>query len=71
MSLGERVTYTWTYLDDGGADVGRSEAFPTREAAEAWMGQAWEELLERGVQEVALQDDERGTRIYRMGLGEE
>jgi hypothetical protein len=64
------VSFTWAYLDDGGAEVGRSEAFQGREAAEEWMGRAWEDLLERGIEEVALEDDERRTRVYRMGLRE-
>jgi len=64
------VTFSWAYLDDGGSEVGRSEAFPDREAAEEWMGQAWQDLLERGIEEVALIDDDRGRRVYRMGLRE-
>ena len=34
------------------------------------MGQAWQDLLERGVEQVALEDGERGSRVYRMGLRE-
>lgn len=65
------MTFSWTYLDGEGREIGRSDAFSERQAAEDWMGQAWEDLLEHGIEEVALQDDERGKRIYRMGLGEE
>ncbi|MEX2459595.1 MAG: hypothetical protein WD770_11510 [Actinomycetota bacterium] len=61
--------FIWRYLDDAGEERGRSEPFPDREAAEAWMGEAWEDLLAAGHAEVALHDDDRGTRIYRMGLG--
>jgi hypothetical protein len=60
--------FTWTYLDDGGQEVGRSAAFADRQAAEDWMGQSWQDLLERGIEEVALEDEGRGTRVYRMGL---
>ena len=62
--------YTWVYLDRSGREVGRSKGFPDRQAAEDWMGQAWEELLESGVVEAALEDEERGRRVYRMGLEE-
>jgi hypothetical protein len=60
--------FAWDYLDADGADVGRSETFAGREAAEEWMGEAWEDLLERGIEEVALIDLDRGNRVYRMGL---
>jgi len=33
------------------------------------MGEAWEELIERGVHEVALTDEDAGRTIYRMELG--
>ena len=62
--------FTWRYLNEAGDERGRSEPFPDREAAEAWMGEAWEDLLEAGHAEVALHDDDRDTRIYRMGLSE-
>ena len=32
------------------------------------MGDAWEELLERGIRDVELVDLARDARIYRMGL---
>jgi hypothetical protein len=60
--------FTWRYLDASGEETGRSESFPDRDAAEAWMGGAWEELLEVGYEEVALHDEERDRRVYRMGL---
>ncbi len=59
--------HTWRYLDASGGDAGRSEPFDRREDAEAWMGEAWEQLLERGIESVELLDGER--RLYRMGLG--
>ena len=64
------MSFAWDYLDAGGTTVGRSEPFAGREDAEAWMGDAWEELLEQGIREVALVDLARDARIYRMGLGE-
>jgi len=59
----------WDYLDAGGRTMGRSEPFAERSAAEDWMGQAWEELAEQGVQEVELRDEKTGRTVYRMGLG--
>jgi hypothetical protein len=34
------------------------------------MSDAWADLRERGVEEVALNDEGLGRRVYRMGLGE-
>jgi hypothetical protein len=55
-------------LDEAGLDLGSSEEFADREAAESWMGDSWQDLLDRGVDEVALVDRARGRRVYRMGL---
>ena len=60
----------WGYLDAEGGQVGESEPFEDRESAEAWMGQAWADLLDRGVEEVVLRDRDRGRTLYRMGLRE-
>ena len=64
------VSFVWAFLGEDGEEVGRSGSFPDREAAEDWMGESWQDLLERGVEEVALQDEDRGNRVYRMGLRE-
>jgi hypothetical protein len=58
----------WRYLDADGREVGRSEPFEARGHAEAWMGEAWSDLLGRGVEEVALVDRDRDRTLYRMGL---
>lgn len=58
----------WRYLDADGRDVGGSEPFRARDQAEAWMGEAWSDLLDRGVEEVALVDRDRDRTLYRMGL---
>jgi len=63
------VSFRWEYLDADGKPAGRSEAFEQRSAAEEWMGQAWEELAERAVQEVVLRDEDADRTLYRMGLG--
>lgn len=60
--------FEWRYLDAEGRHVGASERFDDREGAEAWIGDAWSDLLERGVEEVVLVDRERGRTLYRMGL---
>jgi hypothetical protein len=63
--------FGWTYLDATGAELGASRTFPDAESAEAWMGDCWRDLLENGVEEVALHDHVRDRRVYRMGLGAE
>jgi hypothetical protein len=63
--------FVWRYLDAAAADAGESESFPDREGAEAWLGEAWSDLLQRGVEEVVLEDRGRGRTIYRMGLRED
>jgi hypothetical protein len=63
--------FLWRYLDDRGQDVGTSEGFRRREDAESWMGEAWADLLDRGIEEVALLDEDRDEPLYRMGLGPE
>ena len=62
--------FTWRYLDASGGEAGTSERFADREAAEAWMGEPWAELLDRGIEHVVLVDEAAGKTIYRMGLRE-
>ncbi|MFL5767351.1 MAG: hypothetical protein ACJ758_05830 [Actinomycetota bacterium] len=62
--------YGWSYLDSYGEEVGRSAPFEDSEAAEAWMGDSWRDLLENGVEEVVLIDHARKRTLYRMGLSE-
>jgi hypothetical protein len=61
----------WRYLDKAGREFGTSAAFGDRAAAEAWMGEGWAGLLEAGVEEVALVDEDDDRILYRMGLREE
>ncbi len=63
--------YAWTYIDGSGEEIGRSPRFSDTEAAEAWIGSSWQDLLENGIEEVVLMDHARQRRIYRMGLGAE
>lgn len=62
--------FEWRYLDARGERAGQSAPFEDRETAEAWMGEAWADLLARGVEEVALHDGDRDRTVYRMGLRE-
>jgi hypothetical protein len=62
--------FVWRYLDVAGDELGESEPFEEREAAETWLGESWSDLLQRGIEEVALEDRERRRTLYRMGLRE-
>jgi hypothetical protein len=62
--------FAWRYLGKEGREIGESDLFGDRDAAETWMGEAWSELLDRGVEQVVLEDRGRGRTLYRMGLGE-
>jgi len=61
----------WTFFDGTGQEIGHSPTFPDAEAAEAWIGTSWRDLLDNGVEEVVLVDHARHQRLYRMGLGTE
>jgi hypothetical protein len=63
--------FVWRYLDASGGQVGESGSFEEREAAEAWLGDTWSDLLQRGIEEVVLEDRDRGRTLYRMGLRED
>jgi hypothetical protein len=63
--------FAWTYLDAAGEEVGSSPRFDDAEEAEDWIGSSWPELHENGVEAVVLFDQERGRKLYRMGLGAE
>ncbi|TMK85410.1 MAG: hypothetical protein E6G44_07250 [Actinobacteria bacterium] len=63
--------FVWHYLDQTGGELGASDPFPDQDAAEGWMGEAWRDLRDRGVEEVVLVDERRSQRVYRMGLSAE
>ena len=63
--------FTWTYLDQSGEEVGRSGRFDDPDAAEDWISSSWQDLFENGVEAVVLYDQDRGRKVYRMGLGAE
>ena len=62
--------FAWLFLDSYAGELGTSEQFPDREAAEAWMGEAWADLRDRGVEQVELVDRSSGLSVYRMSLAE-
>ena len=52
------MAWLWTYE---GAP-GESQEFPDQAEAEAWLGEAWRELLDTGVTAVTLTED--GREVY-------
>ena len=58
--------WQWVLHDAGGNDMRSSEDFESKEAAEAWMGEHWSELLDEGAETVSL--THAGAHQYRMGL---
>jgi len=56
------MTWTWTFESSTGDVIGRSEAFESRGDAESWVGEAFGDLLEQGIDQVRLFDGE--TEIY-------
>jgi len=60
--------FTWTLQDSDGKDLRTSEAFTTKEEAEAWMGAEWSALRDEGGEYVLLKQGD--DVVYRMGLSE-
>ena len=60
--------FTWTLQDSEGKDLRTSEAFTTKEEAEAWMGDEWSALRDEGGEYVLLKEGD--AVVYRMGLSE-
>ena len=67
------MAWTWRYEDSSGAPVVPADGAPTAEPftnqadAESWIGENWRALLEAGVQQVVLFQDDH--RVYGpMGL---
>ncbi|HEV2889308.1 MAG TPA: hypothetical protein VGX28_02950 [Frankiaceae bacterium] len=48
------MAWKWTY-DTGG----ESGELPSQADAEAWLGEAWRDLLDSGVKAVTLREDDR------------
>jgi hypothetical protein len=62
--------FVWRYLGAEGEEAGRSELFPDRAAAEAWLSESWSRLWDLGVHEVVLMDETDSRDLYRMSLSE-
>lgn len=63
------MAWTWRYetADGEPAPGGGSQQFPTQSDAETWIGESWRELLDSGVDQVSLLEDER-VAYGPMGL---
>ncbi|HYT10086.1 MAG TPA: hypothetical protein VEL73_05430 [Mycobacteriales bacterium] len=68
------MTWTWRYQDTEGQPLPDPPAgqappapsFGTKGDAESWLGETWRDLLDAGVQQVALVED--GRVEYAMPL---
>lgn len=62
--------WTWRYETADGSSVspaaGTDQSFGNQADAESWLGEAFRELLDQGVDQVTLLED--GTPAYTMGL---
>jgi hypothetical protein len=57
------MAWTWRYENAEGKrvrpeGVPASERFPTQSDAETWIGESWRDLLEAGVDQVTLLEDD-------------
>lgn len=57
------MAWKWRYENESGAAVPgqpeHSQDFPTQSDAETWIGESWRELLDGGVDQVSLLEEER------------
>jgi hypothetical protein len=53
------MAWHWTYA---GVAETQSQDFPSQAEAEAWLGDEWRNLLDRGVDAVTLTED--GREVY-------
>lgn len=64
------MSWSWTYEKADGTVTGRSQEFESRSDAETWIGEAFGDLLDSGVDQVRLMDGE--SEVYGpMGLAAE
>nr|MCW2729064.1 hypothetical protein [Aeromicrobium sp.] len=56
------MTWSWAFENTAGDVIGRSEIFESRGDAESWVGEAFGDLLEDGVDQVRLLDGD--AEIY-------
>ena len=55
------MAWTWRYERSDGTPVddSTSQSFPTQSDAETWIGESWRELLDGGIDQVSLLEEER------------
>ena len=57
------MTFTWRFESSDGSPVSRpsgaSDRFPSQADAESWVGEAWQDLLAEGVDQVTLLEGDR------------
>lgn len=56
------MVWSWSYEDAAGEAVGQSQEFDSRGDAESWVGEAFADLVDEGVDQVRLLED--GTEVY-------
>jgi hypothetical protein len=56
------VSWTWRLEKSDGTKIGTSESFDSRGDAESWVGEEFEDLLEKGIDQVTLFDGD--TEVY-------
>ncbi|MEU7277615.1 hypothetical protein AB0A69_02290 [Streptomyces sp. NPDC045431] len=59
------MAWTWRFERSDGTEVQpatQPEEFTTQGDAESWLGETWKDLLDEGVEQVHLFEDE--TKIY-------
>lgn len=52
------MAWSWALENADGQQQGRSENFDNRSDAESWVGEAFEDLLAQGVDQVRLFEDD-------------
>jgi len=60
--------FRWVLQDESGNEIRTTEAWATKEEAEAWIGAKWQELVDEGGAFVSLREDDE--QVYRMSLAE-
>lgn len=57
------MTWRWRYEDANGVELSDRplprEVFASQSDAESWLGESWRDLLESGVEQVTLLEDDR------------
>ncbi|GAA0414980.1 hypothetical protein Acor_09020 [Acrocarpospora corrugata] len=65
------MTWRWRYENANGGEVTDHplprEVFTSQADAESWLGEIWRDLLESGVEQVSLLEDDR-TEYTGMSL---